>query len=187
MNRGVRELEGNMLTKTVLVVAMCSIGATVAASAQDEARIFQYSPFAQLVGEGQYRAEVWRRENASGKEERAWSSSDLLGSSEEAITAACVVLRDEFAFSCAQTARGAKAGEPVKKTSATVVTKESKPPKEKGAKASSTHPTAVPAAAGKAMPAHAPKAVPAHAPTATPTSPLKAMPAPPPKPINAAS
>jgi len=167
-----------MLTKTVFAVAMCGVGAIVPALAQDEARIFQYSPVAQLVGEGQYRAEVWRRENASGKEERAWSSSDLLGSSEEAITAACVVLRDEFAFSCAQTARGAKAGEPVKKASATVVTKESKPPKEKGAKASSTHPTAVPAAAGKAMPAHAP--------TATPTSPLKAMPAPA-KPINAAS
>ena len=150
-----------MLTKTVLVVAMCSIGATVAASAQDEARIFQYSPIAQLVGEGQYRAEVWRRENASGKEERAWSSPDLLGSSDEAIAAACAVLRENFAFTCSQTSRNAKAAEPVK-ASATVVTKDAKPPQAKAAKVHS--PAALPVPAAKAVSAPnaisaAPKAV----------------------------
>src|SRR6516165_2008592 len=110
-----------MLTKTVFVVAICGVGAIVPALAQDEARIFQYSPVAQLVGEGQFRAEVWRRENASGKEERAWSSTELLGSKEEAIAAACVVLREDFAFSCSQPARDAKAGVPVK-ASATPIT-----------------------------------------------------------------
>jgi len=123
-----------MLTKTVFVVAICGVGAIVPTLAQDEARIFQYSPVAQLVGEGQYRAEVWRRENASGKEERAWSGSELLGSPEEAKAAACVVLRENFAFSCSQISRDAKAGAPVK-ASATVVTKDANPPKEKAAKA----------------------------------------------------
>ena len=150
-----------MLTKTVLVVAMCSIGATVAASAQDEARIFQYSPIAQLVGEGQYRAEVWRRESASGKEERAWSSPDLLGSSDEAIAAACAVLRENFAFTCSQTSRNAKAAEPVK-ASATVITKDAKPPQAKAAKVHS--PAALPVPAAKAVTAPnaisaAPKAI----------------------------
>jgi hypothetical protein len=109
-----------MLTKTTLVVALCGIGATVTL-AQDEARIFQYAPIARVVGEGQYRAEVWRRENASGKEERAWSSSDLHGSSQEAIAAACIKLRESFATSCTQTSRDARAGETVK---------EPRPPKE---------------------------------------------------------
>jgi len=138
-----------MLPKIAFVVAICGVGAIVPALAQDEARIFQYSPVAQLVGEGQFRAEVWRRENASGKEERAWSSGDLHGSSEEAIAAACAMLRENFAFSCSLTSRDAKASEPVK-ASATVVTKELKPPKEKAAKA----PLAPPAA-----PLPAPKAI----------------------------
>src|SRR5215510_8173692 len=133
MNRGVRELEGNMLTKTVLVVAMCSIGATVAASAQDEARIFQYSPFAQLVGEGQYRAEVWRRENASGKEERAWSNADLHRSSAEAIAAACATLRENYGFACTQTSSDARAARTVKGPGTVVAS----PPKEKMPPASS--------------------------------------------------
>jgi hypothetical protein len=115
-----------MLTKTTLVVAVFGIAATVPTLAQDEARIFQYSPIARLVGEGQYRAEVWRRENASGKEERAWSSSDLHGSSQEAIAAACIKLRESFASSCTQTSRDARAGETVKEPG--------RPPKEDGSK-----------------------------------------------------
>src|SRR5215469_11340798 len=114
MNGGCRELEGKMLTKTVFFVAMCSVGAIVPALAQDEGRIFQYSPVAQLVGEGQYRAEVWRRENASGKEERAWSNPDLHRSSAEAIAAACATLSENYAFSCTQRPRDAKAGGTVK-------------------------------------------------------------------------
>jgi len=133
--------------KTVFVVGVCGIGLTVSTLAQDEARIFQYSPIAQLVGEGQYRAEVWRRENASGKEERAWSSSDLHGSSDEAMAAACAVLRENFAFSCTQTMRDAKTGETVK-APGTVVTTESSPPKVKGPRGSAVN-----------SPAPAPKAV----------------------------
>src|SRR5262245_46496390 len=102
-----------MLPKTILVVAACGIVATVPTFADDEARIFQYSSIARLVGEGQYRAEVWKREIASGKEEPAWSSSDLHGSSEQAIAAACTTLRENFASSCTQTSRNAKAGETV--------------------------------------------------------------------------
>jgi hypothetical protein len=145
-------LEGKLFTRTVFVAAICGVGAIVPALAQDEARIFQYSPVAQLVGEGQYRAEVWRRENASGEEERAWSGSELHASKDEAIAAACVTLRENFAFSCTQTPRDAKAGGAVK-TSATVITKDSKPPKEKAAKA----PPALPASAPKAL--SAPKAI----------------------------
>src|SRR5262249_5570516 len=121
-----------MLPKIAFVVAICGVGAIVPALAQDEARIFQYSPVAQLVAEGQFRQEGWRRETAGGKEERAWSSADLLGSSDEAMAAACATLRENFAFSCSLTSRDAKAAEPVK-ASATVVTKELKPPKEKAA------------------------------------------------------
>src|SRR5499433_3061092 len=102
-----------MLTKVAFVVAICGVGAIVPTLAQDEARIFQYSPVAQLVGEGQFRAEVWRRENASGKEERAWSSSDLHRSSEDAMALACIALSVNFASSCTQTSRNAKAGETV--------------------------------------------------------------------------
>jgi hypothetical protein len=111
--RGGRELEGRMLTKTVLVVVVCGIGATLPSLADDEARIFQYSPIARLEGEGQYRAEVWRRETASDREERAWSSSDLHGSSEQAIAAACTTLRENFAASCARSSQNAKAGQTV--------------------------------------------------------------------------
>jgi len=128
-----------MFTKTVLVVAVWGIGATVPALAQDEARIFQYWPIAQLVGEGQYRAEVWRRENASGKEERAWSDSDLYASSADAMAAACATLRENYAYSCTRTSAGAKAGETVKEPE-TVVTKEPGPPKEKATKAPPPNP-----------------------------------------------
>src|SRR5215468_4428454 len=115
-----------MLTKTVLVVAVCGIGATVPTLAQDDARIFQYSAIARLVGEGQYRAEVWRRELASGKEEPAWSSSDLHGSSEKAIAAACTPLRESFPSSCTLTLRTAKARKTVREP-APVVTKKLSP------------------------------------------------------------
>ena len=118
-----------MLTKTVLVVAVCGIGATVPILAQDEARIFQYSAIARLVGEGQYRAEVWRRESASDNEERAWSSSDLNGSSAQAIAAACTTLRESFASSCTQTSPHANAGETVKEPGSVVIEKSRAPSK----------------------------------------------------------
>jgi len=54
------QVEGKMLTKAVRI-ALCGIGASVATLAQDETRNFRYSPIARLVGEGQCRAEVWRR------------------------------------------------------------------------------------------------------------------------------
>ena len=127
-----------MFTKTALVVAVCGIGATGPILAQDDARIFQFSPIARLVGEGQYRAEVWRRENASGKEEPAWSNSDVHGSPAEALAAACAKLRENFddSFSCIQTSRDAKAGETVKRPG----TVESGPPKEKTSPANSRVP-----------------------------------------------
>jgi hypothetical protein len=121
-----------MLTKTVLV-ALCGIGASVPALAQDETRIFQYSPIVRLVAEGQYRAEVWRLDNASGKEERAWSDPKLHGSSAEAMAAACATLRENYAYSCTQTSRDAKAGKVVKVPS-TGVAEASGPPKEDGSK-----------------------------------------------------
>src|SRR5262249_30515107 len=129
-----------MLTKTVLVVAVCGIGGTVPTFAQDKARIFQYSPIARLVGEGQYRAEVWRRENASGKKDLAWTSFDLHGSSAEAMAAACATLREKYdnSFSCTQRSRDAKASETVKKLSA-VVTQKSRQPKANGPKTPSAN------------------------------------------------
>jgi len=149
-NGGVGELEGKLFTKTVFIVAVCSIAASVPAWAQDEARIFQYSPIAQLVGEGQYRAEIWRRENASGEEERAWSSPELLANSVEAMAAACAALRETYAYSCAQASRAAKAGETVKGPG-TAVIKGSKPAKDKVSKAPPTNsPVPVPKAASAA-------------------------------------
>ena len=120
-----------MLTKTVLL-ALCGIGAIVPTLAQDKTRIFQYSPIARLVGESQYRAEVWRLD-ASGKEERAWSDPNLHASSAEALAAACATLRENYSFSCSQTSRDAKAGMAVKVPS-TGVAEESGPPKENGSK-----------------------------------------------------
>jgi len=138
-----------MFTKTVLAVAVCCIGAMGSTLAQDEARIFQYSPVARLVAEGQYRAEVWRRENATGTEECAWSSSDLHGSSAVAMAAACATLRRDFdeSFSCSRTSRDAKAPEIVKEPG-TVVTEESRPPKKSG---STTPPANSPVPAPKAV------------------------------------
>src|SRR5215471_16398061 len=122
-----------MVTKTVLFVAICGISATAPTLAQDGARIFQYSPVARLVEEGQYRAEVLRREVASGTEDRAWSNSSLHESAADAIAAACATLRENFddSFSCPQRSRDAKAGETVKKPAA-VVTQKSRPPKDNG-------------------------------------------------------
>jgi hypothetical protein len=138
-----------MFTKTVFVVAVCGVGVTGPTLAQDGARIFQYSPIARLVAEGQYRAEVWRRENATGKEERAWSSPDLHGSSDVAMGAACATLRNDFddSFSCTQTSRDAKAAEIVKQPG-TVVTEGSKPQNKNGSK---TPPANSPAPAPKAV------------------------------------
>ena len=116
-----------MLTKMVLL-ALCGIGGSVPSLAQDETRIFQYSPIARLVGESQYRAEVWRLD-ASGKEERAWSDPNLHASSAEALAAACATLRENYSFSCSQTSRDAKAGKAVKVPS-TGVAEESGPPNE---------------------------------------------------------
>ena len=141
-----RELEGKMLTRTVLVVAVCGIGATLPGLAHDEARIFQYSSIARLVGEGQYRAEVWRRENTSGEEERAWSSTDLHGSPEQAIAAACAALRESFASSCTRTSRNAKAGETVREPGAVIAAKSSLPSKAPPASSPIPVPKAVAAA-----------------------------------------
>jgi hypothetical protein len=41
-----------MVTRTVLVVAICGIGATVPTLAQDGAKIFQYSPIPTRSGGG---------------------------------------------------------------------------------------------------------------------------------------
>jgi len=147
--RGGRELEGKMLPKTVLVVAVCGIVATVPTLANDEARIFQYSSIARLVGEGQYRAEVWRREIAGGKEEPAWSSSDLHGSSEQAISAACTTMRENFASSCTPTSHNAKARETVKAPASVVTEKSSLPPK---APPANSHPPPPPAVAAASNP-----------------------------------
>src|SRR6516225_5450156 len=138
--QGRRELEGVMLTKTALVVALCGIGASVPSLAQDETKIFQYSPIARLEA-GQYRAEVWRREIASGKEEAAWSNSDLHGSAAEALAAACAKLRENFdaSFACIQTSRDANADKTVT---------ESRPPPENGSK---TPPAMSPVPAPKAV------------------------------------
>src|SRR5262249_30992514 len=116
-----------MLTRTFLVVAVCGIGASVPTLAQDETRIFQYSPIARLVGEGQYRAEVWKRENASGRENLGWSTSDVQGRPAEVWAAPCENPREYFDvfFPCTQAPRAAKAGETVKKT---------RPPQENGSK-----------------------------------------------------
>ena len=125
--QGYRGLEGVMLTKMVLVVAVCGIGASVPSLAQDETRIFEYSPIARLVGAGQYHAEVWRRENKSGKEKAAWSNAELHGSPAEALAAACAKLREKFdvSFSCIQTSRDANADKTVT---------ESRPPPVNGSK-----------------------------------------------------
>jgi hypothetical protein len=137
-----------MFMKTAFVVAVCGIGATGPTLAQDDARIFQYSPIARFVAEGQYRAEVWRRETASGTEERAWSSSDLHGNSAVAMAAACATLRRDFddTFSCTQTSRDAKAGETVKEPA--VVTGELRLPIKNGSK---TPPANSPVPAPKAV------------------------------------
>ncbi len=123
-----------MLTNKVLVVAMCGIGAIAPALAEDQPTPFQYSPVARLLSNGQYRAEIWRRDVANGQEDRAWSNFELHASSAKAMDEACTTLRKYFdgSFSCAQISSDLKAAEIAKEPAAVSSPKnEIKAPRER--------------------------------------------------------
>jgi hypothetical protein len=63
---------------------------------------FEYSPVARLLQNGQFRAEVWRRDVANDRSEIAWSDSELASTAAMASAEACVSLKRNFdpSFDC---------------------------------------------------------------------------------------
>jgi hypothetical protein len=92
--------------RVLLLVALCGVAAITPAFAQNLAAPFQYSPMTRLMNSGKYRAEVWRRNVATGAEELVWSNSVLHSTATMAIVEACTSLQKYFdvSFSCSRTA-----------------------------------------------------------------------------------
>src|SRR5262245_6366662 len=96
-----------MLKKRVLLlVGLCGVAVITPASAQNLTAPFQYSPVTRLMNGGQYRAEVWRRNVATGAEELAWNNSALHSTATMAMVEACTSLQKYFdgSFSCPRAA-----------------------------------------------------------------------------------
>lgn len=83
-------------------VVLCGVALITPTLAQDQSVRFQYSPIARLTNGGQYRAEVWRRDVATGREDLAWSNHDLHAGAAKAMDDACTSLRTYYdaSFSC---------------------------------------------------------------------------------------
>jgi hypothetical protein len=94
-----------MLANKLLVLAVCGMGVIDPVMAEDQPAGAQYSPVARLLRNGQYRAEVWRR-NDKGQDEFVGTNYKPHASAAEAMDDACLSLRKHFdpSFSCAQTA-----------------------------------------------------------------------------------
>jgi hypothetical protein len=96
-----------MLKKRVLLlVALYGVAMITPASAQHQTAPFQYSPVTRLMNSGKFRAEVWRRNVATGTEELVWSNSVLHSTATMAIVQACTSLQKYFdeSFSCPRAA-----------------------------------------------------------------------------------
>jgi hypothetical protein len=93
-----------MRANKLLVLAVCGMGVMEPVMAEDQPAGAQYSPVVRLLSNGQYRAEVWRR-NYKGQEQFVGTNYKPHASADKAMDDACLSVRKYFdpSFSCAQT------------------------------------------------------------------------------------
>jgi hypothetical protein len=94
-----------LIARTLIVTAsliLWGVGLPVPALAQQVDAAFEYSPVARMLPNGQFRAEVWRRDIAADRSEVAWSDAEPVTTSALAIAEACASLKQNFdpAFQC---------------------------------------------------------------------------------------
>jgi hypothetical protein len=84
------------------LLVLCGLGLSVPALAQQAHSAFEYSPVARLLQNGQYRAEVWRRDVYADRSEIAWSEAEPSLTAVMAITEACASIKQNFdpSFHC---------------------------------------------------------------------------------------
>ena len=92
------------ITRGLLV--LCGLGLSAPALAQQADLAFEYSPVARLLQNGQFRAEVWRRDIATDRIENAWNDAEPALTAAVAITAACASIKQNFdpSFRCSRAA-----------------------------------------------------------------------------------
>jgi hypothetical protein len=93
-----------MLANKLLVLAVCGMGVIEPVMAEDQSAGAQYSPGVRLLSDGQYRAEVWRR-NDKGQEEFVGTNYKPHANAAKAMDDACLSVRKHFepSFSCPRT------------------------------------------------------------------------------------
>ena len=90
-----------------LSVMLWGLALITPALAQDQRAQSAYSASAQLMNDGQYRAEVWRRDGATGHNELAWSNATTHATMTKAMDEACTALKEFYdpSTSCGRAAR----------------------------------------------------------------------------------
>jgi hypothetical protein len=88
--------EGESMRITSSLVLTCGLAWAAPAFAEEGRAAFQYSPHARLVQGGQFRAEVWRRDVATGSSDVAWSDAELSPTAAKAMAEACATLQKDF-------------------------------------------------------------------------------------------
>jgi hypothetical protein len=99
---------GRLASSCALV---CGLGAWAPLLAQQAT--FEYSAVARLLQDGNFRAEIWRRELASDRSDIAWSSNEPSPNAVEAVGEACQSLQQNFdaSFPCPRVASAVTATE----------------------------------------------------------------------------
>ena len=90
-----------------LSVMLWGLALITPALAQDQRAQSAYSASAQLMNDGQYRAEVWRRDGATGRNELAWNNAATHATMTKAMDEACTALKQFYdpTASCTRAAR----------------------------------------------------------------------------------
>ena len=93
-----------MLADKLLVLVVCGISVIAPVMAEDQPTGAQFSPVARQLSNGEYRAEVWRR-NDKGQDEFVGTNYKPHATVAKAMDEACLLLRRHFdpSFSCPQT------------------------------------------------------------------------------------
>ena len=101
-----------LIFKTLLLVTS-SIALTMPALAQEQTLPFEYSPIVRLMRNGQFQAEVWRRDVRTDHSELAWSNGETYATATAGMVEACTSLRKNFdaTFSCSPAAPHGTAGD----------------------------------------------------------------------------
>jgi hypothetical protein len=107
----------NMLANKLLVLAVCGMGIIEPVMAEDLPAGAQYSLVARRFSNGQYQAEVWRRDD-KGKDEFVGTNYKPHVSAATAMDDACLLLRKYFdpSFSCSQMPADQKTAEKTTET-----------------------------------------------------------------------